>query len=69
MHKLLHLTLTFTLYFVFVGYLDALIQATINQCEVGISKESTDVPKPLCSQYERPDKMSAVHQHRSRFNL
>ena len=35
------------LLFVFIEYLDTIIQATINQCEAGISQESTDVPEPL----------------------
>ena len=51
-------------------YLDELTAETISYCETGTSQERIDdVPEPLCSQYERPEKTFAIQQHRSRFNL
>ena len=51
-------------------YLDELVRDTITYCEAGTSQESIDdVPEPLCSQFERPDKMFVIQQHRSHFNL
>ena len=53
----------------FLEYLDERVEATINNCETCISQDDIGVPQPLCSQYERPEKVFAVEQHRSRFNL
>ena len=41
----------------------------VKNCETCISQDDIEVPQPLCSQYERPEKMFTVEQHRSRFNL
>ena len=56
-------------FFTFVEYLNKLIYAMVHQCEAGAEEEAPacNIPDPLCHQYERPDKETAVCQHRSRF--
>lgn len=55
-------------YFV-TGYVDELMEATCKYCEEGGSSYVGDqVPEPLCARYDKPDKISAVKEHRSRFH-
>ena len=51
------------------GYLDELILETICQSKEGTPHQSLNIPDSLCSGYQRPDKVAAVSQHQSRFNL
>ncbi len=42
---------------------------TIRYCEDGGGSNVTDqTPEPLCAQYDKPDKASAIKAHRSRFS-
>ena len=50
-------------------YLDDLLAETILQCTCVETSRPMNIPEPLCSGYERPDKDSAVTRHRSRFIL
>ena len=59
----------FIMYNTITGYLDTLLHEIVNGCQQRISQNPLDVPEPLCSAYERPDKLTAVQHHRSRFNL
>ena len=71
LHSFLGVTVTIS-YWNVLDYLDMLIQETVSQLlreADTIRQDTTDVPEPLCSQYKRPEKMSAVRQHQSRFNL
>ena len=52
-----------------LGYVDDLLQKTIDMCEVGHRPLSTEVPDSLCSTYERPEKSLAISSHKSRFSL
>ena len=52
-------------------YIDALIEKT-KLCKDGGTRsqtQSSDIPKPLSSQYEKPEKAVAIKSHKSRFNL
>ena len=57
------------MYNTITGYLDTLLQQTVYGCQQRTSQNPVDVPEPLCSAYERPDKLTAVQRHRSRSNL
>ena len=53
-------------------YIDALIEKTKQLCKDGGTRsqtQSSDIPKPLSSQYEKPEKAVAIKSHKSRFNL
>ena len=50
-------------------YLDDLLAETILQCTCAETSRPLNIPEPLCSGYERPDKDSVVTRHRSRFIL
>ena len=50
-------------------YLDDLLAETILQCTCVETSRPMNIPEPLCSGYERPDKDLAVTRHRSRFIL
>ena len=56
-----------------LDYVDALLIKTKQLCKDGNvqtrTRFSPDIPKPLSSQYERPDKATAVKRHKSRFSL
>ena len=51
-------------------YIDDLVQETFQLCtQQQHTQESTcDVPEPLCSGYDRPDKTTAIARHTSRFS-
>ena len=50
-------------------YTEQLIKETVYQCQQGGSALTDDVPQPLCSTYEHPDKETAVEKHKSRFSF
>ncbi|XP_065894356.1 uncharacterized protein [Dysidea avara] len=50
------------------GYVEQLLQETIEQCNTGGSDLQEEDPKPLCSAFERPGKATAIQQHKSRFS-
>ena len=54
-----------------VGYIDELLKETITLCSKGeATPQSTDsIPQPLCSGYERPEKISAIVRHNCRFSI
>ena len=53
----------------YTGYIEELIQETIKQCNTGgVDLQDEQEPKPLCSAFERPDKATAIQQHKSRFS-
>ena len=55
-------------YFV-TGYVDELMDATCKYCEDGGRSYVKDqVPEPLCARYDKPDKTSAIKEHKSRFH-
>ena len=55
---------------IYTGYVEQLLQETIKQCKMGRSDQSDgEEPRPLCSAYERPDKATAIQQHKSRFSI
>lgn len=53
------------------GYVQDLVSKTVELCKTGCSltTPAPEVPLPLSSQYERPDKAMAVVQHKSRFSF
>lgn len=54
----------------YTGYIDDLKHETIRRCkEVIIETLPQDTPAPLSTQYERPDKLTAIKSHKSRFSL
>ena len=54
----------------FTGYIDNLIRETTRHCKEGVVEVlPQDTPASLSSQYERPDKLSAIHSHKSRFSM
>ena len=55
----------------FVEYVETLMTETMRRCRNGIIEElpSDNAPAPLSTQYERPDKASAIKSHKSRFSL
>ena len=58
----------FYLHFHCTDYIDDLLTEVVKQCVVGGSSvQSSEIPKPLCSEYDRPTKASAILGHRSRF--
>ena len=51
-------------------YIDNLIKETIKLCKKGEpAADMPEIPEPLCGQFERPEKATAVKMHKSRFNL
>ena len=54
---------------IYIGYLDELIEETIKRFKDGNVATPSEVPEPLCSEYERPEKDTAIKQHRSRFGI
>ena len=51
-------------------YIDNLIKETITLCKKGEpTADMPEIPEPLCSRFERPEKATAVKMHKSRFNL
>lgn len=54
---------------IYIGYVEQLLHETIKFCKMGEGDLSDgEEPKPLCSAYERPDKATAIQQHKSRFS-
>ena len=55
----------------FLEYVEMLMTETMRRCSGGIIEElpSDNIPAPLSTQYERPEKSSAIKSHKSRFNL
>lgn len=53
-----------------LGYIDSLIAETRAVCSEGTPRPSTSEtqPKSLSSEYERPEKTSAIVSHKSRFS-
>ena len=50
-------------------YVKELIRQTVYQCELGGSTTTSihDIPQPLCSAYEHPNKETAIQEHKNRF--
>ena len=49
-------------------YIDDLMQETLHKCMEGSTVQPPpNLPQPLSSAYEKPDKISAIKTHRSRF--
>ena len=56
--------------FALTGYIEDLMKETLRQCKEGIIETLPhDTPAPLSMQYERPDKLTAIKSHKSRFSL
>lgn len=55
----------------FLEYIEMLMSETLRRCSDGIIEELPvdDVPAPLSSQYEKPEKIIAIKSHKSRFSL
>lgn len=54
--------------FLLTGYVDDLVKETLRRCkERVIETLPSNTPGPLSSQYERPDKPTAIKSHKSRF--
>ena len=51
-----------------IGYIEELLRETIKISEEGSTVELPEAPEPLCSKYERPKKIVAVSQHKTRFS-
>ena len=51
-----------------IGYIEELLRETIKISEEGSTVELPEAPEPLCSQYERPEKIVAISQHKIRFS-
>ena len=51
-----------------IGYIEELLRETVKVCEEGSSVELPEAPEPLCSGYERPQKIVAISQHKTRFS-
>ena len=70
MVKVFHIILNYVSKLFLTGYVIDLIKRTIEMCEKGESiEELSEIPKPLSSQYERPEKSMAIKMHKSRFTL
>ena len=54
--------------FHFIDYIEDLLKKTTEICNQGGSHVSEDSPSPLCKDYEKHDKSTAIQQHRSRFS-
>ena len=54
--------------FHFIDYIEDLFKKTTEICNQGGSHVREDSPSPLCKDYEKPDKSTAIQQHRSRFS-
>ena len=62
--------LWYLIYYInFLGYVDELVQKTVDLCKAGYRPPSSEIPESLCSAYERPDKSVAISGHKSRFTL
>lgn len=55
----------------YTEYVDDLMSETIRRCREQIVEETDpqNIPPPLSSQYEQPDKKKAIQHHKSRFSL
>ena len=51
-----------------IDYIEDLFQKTTEICNQGGSHFREDSPSPLRKDYEKPDKSTAIQQHRSRFS-
>lgn len=59
-----------TIDYYLTDYIDVLMKETIRRCKDGITEAHyDDTPAPLSSQYERPNKTTAIKSHKSRFCL
>lgn len=51
------------------GYVDSLLEEAIRLCSSeDIHHSSSEIPPSLCSMYERPAKVEAIKEHRTRFS-
>ena len=50
-------------------YIKELIRETVYQCELGGSTTTSthDIPRPLCSAYEHPNKETAIQEYKIQF--
>ena len=48
--------------------IEELLIETIKISEEGSTVELPEAPEPLCSQYERPEKIVAISQRKTRFS-
>ena len=51
-----------------IEYIEELLEETVKVCEEGSTVELPDAPEPLCSEYERPEKITAISKHKTRFS-
>ena len=66
-YEMLLTKITFLLY---PDYIDGLLQATMQfYMDGGTQSSTSNVPGPLSSTYDKPDKASAIKSHRSHFSL
>ena len=58
----------YTTVYITIGYVEELLGETTKVCEEGSTVALLEAPEPLCSEYERPEKIVAVSKHKTRFS-
>lgn len=54
---------------IILGYVDDLVQKTVELRQIAYRPPSSEAPESLCSGYERPEKSVAISSHKTRFSL